>query len=252
MNRITYLTCILAFTCAEAIAETPQEALKSLSAYDQKWVNESCSRSLGPSLWSSCVRREVDALRAGVPDISTFSAAIQSWIRSSCSPSLGPSLAISCMQREKAAIEAGLPDLSKLTREERAWLDESCSKSLGPALYRSCVVRESRALIGTTPTAQAASEGKSDQKSKTTPPPEDAPERSDIDMNTNELFGLGFVLVIGILALLICLTPIFWVLSSNRSQGGAKFGWFIVAVCFSWISLAAFLILTQKARDKRF
>lgn len=158
MKRIAYLIYALAFICFEANAETPQEALASLPAEGQKWVNQSCSRSLGPSLWSSCVHREVAALRSDLPNISNLSAENQSWIRSSCSPSLGPSLTISCMRREKAALEAGLPNLSKLTPQQRTWLDQSCSKSLGPFLYRSCVIRESAALTGTTvpPPAQAS------------------------------------------------------------------------------------------------
>lgn len=150
MKRIACLFYVLAFTCVEASAETPQDALTSLPAEGQNWVNQSCSRSLGPSLWSSCVLREVTALRSGVPDISNLSTENQSWIRSSCSPSLGPSLTISCMRREKAAVESGLPDLSTLTLQQRTWLDQSCSRSLGPSLYRSCVIRERAALTGTT------------------------------------------------------------------------------------------------------
>jgi hypothetical protein len=65
-------------------------------------------------------------------------------------------------------------------------------------------------------------------------------------MNYDEIFGLGFALL---LVVLIYLTPIIWVLASGRSHGGAKFGWFLVAIFFSWLGLAAFLILTQKSRD---
>lgn len=161
MKRIAYLIYAFAFICVEASAETPQEVLASLPAEGQKWVSQSCSRSLGPSLWSSCVLREAAALRSGVPDISKLSAENQSWIRSSCSASLGPSLTISCMRREKAAVEAGLPNLAKLTPQQRTWLDQSCSKSLGPSLWRSCVIRESTALTGNTvpPPAQAPPHG---------------------------------------------------------------------------------------------
>lgn len=156
IKRIAYLIYAIALICVEASAEIPQEALASLSKESQKWVNQSCSRSLGPSLWSSCVLREVAALRSGVPNISNLSAENQSWISASCSPSLGPSLTISCMHREKAAVESGLPNLSKLTQQQRTWLDQSCSKSLGPFLYRSCIIRESTALTGMTvpPSAQ--------------------------------------------------------------------------------------------------
>lgn len=151
------LAAALVLICVEASAETPQEALASLSADGQKWVNQSCPRSLGPSLWSSCILRDAAALRSGIPDISNLSAENQSWIRSSCSPSLGPSLTISCMRREKATVESGFPNLSKLTPEQKIWLAQSCPRNLGPTLYRSCVIRESTALADMTipPTAQA-------------------------------------------------------------------------------------------------
>lgn len=61
--------------------------------------------------------------------------------------------------------------------------------------------------------------------------------------------GLG--LLIGLTVLLIYLTPIVWVLASGRSHGGAKFGWFLVTLFFSWLGLAVFLIFTQASRDRR-
>jgi len=39
--------------------------------------------------------------------------------------------------------------------------------------------------------------------------------------------------------------PLF-VLFSSRSQGGAKFGWFLITLFFSWLGFAVFLISTQK------
>jgi hypothetical protein len=50
--------------------EAPPEATAGLSPEYQRWIEESCPRSLGPSLWQSCVAREVAALQSGVPDIS--------------------------------------------------------------------------------------------------------------------------------------------------------------------------------------
>ncbi len=50
---------------------------------------------------------------------------------------------------------------------------------------------------------------------------------------------------------LIYLTPIIWVLVSGRSHGGAKFGWFLVIIFFSWLGFAAFLIITQASKDRR-
>jgi hypothetical protein len=126
---------------------SPKEG-ELLSSKDQQWIDQSCSRSLGPSLWSSCVQRETAALKSGVPDISKLSIENQNWIQSSCSWSLGPNLAIRCIQREKAAIESGMPDISQLTKSQKTWLSQSCSKSLGPSLFRACMNRESSALAG--------------------------------------------------------------------------------------------------------
>ena len=37
----------------------------------------------------------------------------------------------------------------------------------------------------------------------------------------------------------------FYVLFSSRSEGGAKFGWFLITLFFSWVGFAVFLIVTQ-------
>lgn len=61
-------------------------------------------------------------------------------------------------------------------------------------------------------------------------------------MNNEEIFALLIVLII---IFIIYLVPMIWVLVSGRSRGGAKFGWFILILFFSWLGLAAFLIFTQ-------
>jgi len=53
-----------------------------------------------------------------------------------------------------------------------------------------------------------------------------------------------------VLFFVLYLAPIIWVLSSRRSHGGAKLGWFLVALFFSWLGLAVFLIVTQAPRDQ--
>lgn len=65
-------------------------------------------------------------------------------------------------------------------------------------------------------------------------------------MTTAEAIGISILLGV----LVIYLLPILWVLASGRSHGGAKFGWFLVAAFFSWLGLAAFLILTQSAKHR--
>jgi RsiW-degrading membrane proteinase PrsW (M82 family) len=58
------------------------------------------------------------------------------------------------------------------------------------------------------------------------------------------------LLVLLVVALVYGL-PVLWVLFSSRSRGGAKFGWFLVAMFFSWLGLAVFLIVTQHPRERR-
>ena len=133
-------------TATAMVQETPEAAIASLPADAQHWVHESCPRSLGPSFWTTCVRREVDALRAGMPDISHLTAGDRAWVRASCPRSLGPELVKNCIRGEKHAIESGIPSLSSLSSEQRTWVRESCPKSLGPSVYRGCVNRELDAL----------------------------------------------------------------------------------------------------------
>jgi len=44
--------------------------------------------------------------------------------------------------------------------------------------------------------------------------------------------------------------PIIHVLASSRSHGGAKFGWFLGVLFFSWLAYIVFLIITQKTADQ--
>ena len=63
---------------------------------------------------------------------------------------------------------------------------------------------------------------------------------------------MNSVEILAVLTVLLILgTPIIWVLASGRSHGGAKFGWFLSTLFFSWLGLAAFLIFTQASKDRR-
>lgn len=144
---------IAAIMSLPAHAQSPEAALSSLPQEQQAWVSRSCPRSLGPSLWSSCVQREVNALKRGIPDLSALEETDRAWLMRSCPSSLGPSLSISCLSRELAALRAGMPKLESLTPEKRNWVLQSCPQSLGPSLFRSCVERESHSLAAGSPRA---------------------------------------------------------------------------------------------------
>ncbi len=162
MRLQSMLFTVLVLLVAQiAVAQDLAAALSKLSPEARDWVNRSCSRSLGPSLWSSCVVREASAALRGKPDLSDLKPELRAWVITSCSDSLGPSLAISCLTREKAALANGLPDISFLTEEQKQWVSSSCSTSLGPSLYVSCVQRESAALRGTKSVSQQPNFGTS-------------------------------------------------------------------------------------------
>jgi len=138
---------LLGLATSGAFGQAPEAALQSLPQEQQAWVDQSCPRALGPSLWSSCINREVRALKGRIPDISKLTDLDRSWILRSCPSSLGPSIAIACLTRELNALNAGMPNLEQLTVEKRAWVQQTCPQSLGPSIYRSCAEREVRALL---------------------------------------------------------------------------------------------------------
>ena len=127
--------------------DTPTEAtIAELPADDQAWIEGSCSRSLGPASWSRCVRREVEAVNRGIPDISGLAAPDQAWIEGSCSRNLGPASWSRCVRREVEAVNRGIPDISELAATDQAWIEGSCSRNLGPASWSRCVRREVEAV----------------------------------------------------------------------------------------------------------
>lgn len=146
---IKTLVVIATLIAQAAIAQSPDAALAKLPQVMRDWVNSSCPRSLGPSLWSSCIIREASAASRGKPDLSRFKPEIQAWVVRSCPDSLGPSLTISCLTRESSAVANARLDISPLTEQQKQWLSSACPSSLGPSLFISCVQRESAALSGT-------------------------------------------------------------------------------------------------------
>ena len=140
---------VVIFVAQQAVAQSPDAALSKLPQDMRDWVNRSCTRSLGPSLWSHCVVREASAAFRGKPDLSGLKPELQSWVMRSCPDSLGPSLAINCLTRERTALVNARLNLSSLNEQQKQWLLSSCPQSLGPSLFISCAQRESAALRGT-------------------------------------------------------------------------------------------------------
>ncbi|CCO45115.1 conserved exported hypothetical protein [Vibrio nigripulchritudo SOn1] len=146
-----YLLLFSALLLSLSFAQTPDELLDGLKPSMKQWVERSCSRNLGPSLWSSCVNREVRALQGDFPNLSTLTGEQKDWLQRSCPTSLGPSLTISCYNREFRAF-SDMPSLAGLTAQQSSWVQDSCSKTLGPSLYSSCLKREISAVKGSAST----------------------------------------------------------------------------------------------------
>lgn len=149
MKTFMVIVVIATLLAQTAFAQGPDAALSKLPHDMRDWVNRSCPRSLGPSLWSRCIEREASAAARGKPDLSRLNPELQAWVIRSCPDSLGPSLTISCLTRESAALASARVDTSSLTEQQKQWLSSACPSSLGPSLFVSCVQRESAALRGT-------------------------------------------------------------------------------------------------------
>ena len=133
---------------AVAYSQSVSDLLDSLNQDSKNWVSSTCPRSLGPSLYSNCVRRNANAIRAGIPTTSGLSQRDANWVSSTCPRSLGPSLYANCVRRNVNAIQAGIPTTSGLSREDADWIISTCPRSLGPSLYSNCVRRNISALRG--------------------------------------------------------------------------------------------------------
>ena len=47
-----------------------EAAITQLSAGDLAWIRSSCSRNPGPAFWGNCAKRQLQAIKAGLPEIS--------------------------------------------------------------------------------------------------------------------------------------------------------------------------------------
>ncbi|MGF1779006.1 hypothetical protein [Vibrio nomapromontoriensis] len=131
-------------------ATSTQSQLDQLAPEYRDWINDSCSKSLGPSLWRSCVNRNIDAIASNFPDkrLKDTERSRRNWINDSCSRSLGPNLWGSCVKRNLEAFDNDFPEdrLASLDSSTQAWVNDSCDRSLGPNLWSSCVTRNLRGI----------------------------------------------------------------------------------------------------------
>ena len=184
-----------------------------------------------------------------VPNLGGYDSETRQSMELACvtKKSDGPVAYGACLDQQIASLKAspGIPSLRAYDSDTRQLMELACASkaSDGPVAYGACLYRQiasmQTASHRTKPraTANHASGAKATASSPSKP--------RGITLHDADVV----VLVVLLIVVLIYLTPLLWVLLSSRSRGGSKFGWFVVVVCFSWLGLAVFLIVTQKNRE---
>lgn len=201
------------------------------------------------------------AVAQGVPDLSRLDNETRQSIELACitQKADGPVAYGECLHKQINALNSspGIPSLSGLDGETRESIELACitHKADGPMAYGGCLRAQLQSIGIQTSAANGAqparpkrinrkaaliSSGPSTHTFQTTPREHRAAPNSWQDPMVWALLIIAF----------IYLTPIIWVLLSRRSHGGAKFGWFMVILFFSWLGLAVFLIVTQAQRNR--
>ena len=228
----------------------------------QAGVNQSFRTSLVVSLTAAFVACNYTLAAAqGLPDLSRLDHETRQSIELACitEKSNGPVAYGDCLNKQLNALRGspGIPSLSGLGHETRQSIELACitEKSNGPVAYGGCL-RAQLQSIGVQPSdstrVRSARSKHVDVKAPpissglSTGPPQAAP-REQMRYLRYWQDPSVWALLIGVSVLL---TPILWVLLSSRTRGGAKLGWFLVVMFFSWLGLAAFLIVTQAPRNR--
>jgi hypothetical protein len=203
------------------------------------------------------------AVAQGVPDLSQLDDETRQSIELACivKKSDGPVAYGGCLNKQLTALRGspGIPSLSGLDAATRQSIELACitQKSDGPVAYGECL-RAQLQSIGTQPDATRAKLARPKHINRKA-----APTAPNLSTDRSQATPRGYrgapspwqdpgfwaLVAVGIV-LFIYLTPILWVLFSSRSRGGAKLGWFLVVVFFSWLGLAVFLIVTQALRNR--
>jgi hypothetical protein len=271
---------LLTFVAGLAIAQSIPDL--SGHGYETRQAMElACSSKKldGPVAYGTCLDRQIASLQgsSGIPSLSRYDRETRQSMELACSSKKldGPTAYGTCLDRQIASLQgsSGIPSLSGYDRETRQLMELACSskKLDGPVAYGTCLDRQIASLqdVGGKSSSQSQGQGQgqaiesqpqraSKQVSRNpsqlkTAQPQHAESRRarSAPADTTDFWyaAIPFAAILLVVAL-VYLLPMIWVLFSGRSRGGAKFGWFIVALCFSWLGLAAFLILTQASRNR--
>ena len=131
-----------------ALLSTPAGATAQ-TADQQVWIKDACPREImGPGPWKRCTERNLQAIRAGLPDLTALASSDRAWIEDVCPREImGPAPWKRCAERNLQAIRAGLPDLTTLASSDRAWIEDVCPReTMGPAPWKRCAERNLQAI----------------------------------------------------------------------------------------------------------
>jgi hypothetical protein len=255
------------------------QGIPSLGGYDRETrqsMELACvsEKVNGPVAYGVCLNRQIASMQnsPGIPSLDGYDRETRQSMELACVSEKvnGPVAYGACLNRQIASMQnsPGIPSLGGYDRETRQSMELACvsEKVNGPVAYGACLNRQiaspqdSHGTISSQSPSQTSesqpqraskrSSQSSSQVNATRPQTAPArPAKSAPAVGTT-LWYEAIPFVILLVALSVYLTPTIWVLASSRSRGGAKFGWFIVSLCFSWLGLAAFLIFTQASRNR--
>ena len=143
-------------TTPKIVGTTPKEDTEAgikrwePQAADQRvWIENACPREImGPGPWKRCAERNLQALQAGLPDLTVLASADRAWIENACPRQImEPDPWKRCAERNLQALQAGLPDLTALASADRAWIENACPRQImEPDPWKRCAERNLQAL----------------------------------------------------------------------------------------------------------
>ena len=238
-------------------------------------------KSDGPVAYRDCLNKQINALRGspGIPSLSGLDGETRQSIELACigRKSDGPVAYGDCLNKQINALRGspGIPSLSGFDGETRQSIELACigQKSDGPVAYGDCLRAqlhsigiEPRSVESSPPTRRSRGGTRGDAARVRASPPISVSSHSTLPATSTDLSHAtprkyrgapslwqdpSFVALLALsIVAFIYLTPVLWVLLSGRSRGGAKLGWFLVVLSFSWLGLAVFLIVTQALRNR--
>ena len=158
-------------TTPKTVGKTPKEDTEAgierwepQTADQRAWIENACPREImGPGPWKRCAERNLQALQAGLPDLTALASVDRAWIENACPREImGPGPWKRCAERNLQALLAGLPDLTALTSADRAWIENACPREImGPGPWKRCAERNLQAAHGGLPEPEFDTNGAS-------------------------------------------------------------------------------------------